>query len=292
VSSASFVAGLFSKIAGIPSIIKFAGDWVWETLSTTKIQGEDFEQVYRSSFAARTLRAVERVGVGIFSVVWVPSDFRRLNVKALMGTDEKVVQIPNSLLLPPTKFHEWMASQPATVISANRFIPHKRIDMIVRAFAVSAPLNAKLVLIGSGEEDEIQKVREEIKRLGISDRVELAGRLSSKEVYDRFASATLYVSASLEEGFPNVFIEAMHFGLPIIATDAGGSREMIDEGKTGYVVGLMDEAALVERMRAILGDPNLRNRMSRASQERAQRYDLSVIIEDFIALYTKLAKKS
>ena len=93
VSVLSFVAGFIAKIAGIPSIIKFAGDWVWETLSTYKLQAKDFDEMYKKSLLARLMVQVEKFGLNLFDKIWVVSNFRRENIKTLLGTDRNVVMI-------------------------------------------------------------------------------------------------------------------------------------------------------------------------------------------------------
>lgn len=290
VSASSFVAGVLAKLYGMPSIIKFAGDWVWETLSTKGIQGDDFTEVYEKSWKGRMLKAVERYGVSLYTRIWVPSNFRRENVRSLMGTDARVVQIPNALALSGGGSTVWDGTAPV-VISANRFIPHKRVDMIVRAFATLSRKDARLILIGGGEKAQEEKVRKEIERLNLGERVTCTGILSSTEIYSLFKQATVYVSASLEEGFPNVFIEAMHFGLPIVTTDAGGSRELVEDKVTGYVVPVMSEEQLAKRIQDIVENKEARNRYSEKAYEASRQYDLSVVVDSFIALYEQLTHR-
>ena len=131
---------------------------------------------------------------------------------------------------------------------------------------------------------------EEIKRCRVEDKVTLAGLLTSEEVYALFARASVYVSASLEEGFPNVFIEAMHFGLPIVSTDVGGCREMVQEGKTGFLVPPGDVDAMAERLRRLGEDHALRDAFSTAAREAAKQYDLMTVVEQFIGLYRSLTR--
>lgn len=290
VSAPTFIAGTFARLFGIPSIIKFAGDWVWETLSTSRLRGKDFTDLYASTFSGRFLTRVERFGVSLFDIVWTPSQFRRENVLELMGTDERVRIIPNSLILPEGGVRNLNTGEEVVVVSANRFIPHKRVSMIVRAFKAANVPNARLVLIGGGEQKEVTEVEEAVRAAGLEGKVTLTGILSSAEIYEIFATAHVYVSASLEEGFPNVFIEAMHYGLPIVATDVGGCREMVMEGETGFLVDPMDEAALAGRMERLMTDIDLRNQYAESAYARSHQYDLRVVVGKFIELYGELAR--
>ncbi|HWB33735.1 MAG TPA: glycosyltransferase family 4 protein [Candidatus Paceibacterota bacterium] len=290
VSGLSLWLGVAARVLGIPTIIKFAGDWVWETLSTSKVKGKEYHDLYTSSLSARFLTWVERFGLSQFTVIWVVSEYRRGNIQELLGTDKQVRRIPNSLLLPLGGYEEKQPDDIPIVISANRFIPHKRLPMLVRAFARMQIPQARLVLIGGGDEREAELVRDEIRAQGVEDRVELTGILPSSEIYDRFKTATLYVSSSLEEGLPNVFIEAMHFGLPVVSTDVGGSREIIADNVAGLLVDPMDEQALSSTMKRVIEDVALRNRLAKGAFEHAKQYDLSIVVESFISMYRSLLK--
>jgi glycosyltransferase involved in cell wall biosynthesis len=288
VNMLSFVAALVAKLMGIPRILKFAGDWVWETLSTHRLRAEDFREVYRMSILARFMTAVERISLRLFDVIWTPSVFRRENVEYLIGKAVPTVLIPNCLLLS-----ERLGARPrgsCTIVSANRFIPHKRVPLIVEAYAGVRGRGTRLVLVGGGDAKQVDLVREKVHALGLEGEVTLTGILSSEEVYREFSEASIYVSASLEEGFPNVFIEAMHYGLPIVAADVGGCRELVREGETGFLVPPNDERTFAERIARLVGDRALRERMSKAAEERSREFNLNLRIGEFMRLYEGLLR--
>lgn len=289
-SVASFMAGFIARIVGIPRVLKFAGDWVWETLSTRELtEAKDFTEIYTSSATARIMTWIERRGVNLFDIIWTPSEFRRSNIRYLIGTDEKTRIIPNCLLLTGGGFRRESETDPMVVVSANRFIPHKRIPLVISAFSKIADMpGAKLVLIGGGADEQIALAKKKAVELGIADRVVFAGVLSSDEVYEQFKNASIYLGASLEEGFPNVFIEAMHYGLPIVATDVGGSKELVVEGKTGYLVAPMDESALGRRLAELAHNRDLRNTFAAAAYERSKQFNLEVLVDTFIEMYQDL----
>jgi glycosyltransferase involved in cell wall biosynthesis len=291
VSALTFVVGVCARIFGIPSIVKFAGDWVWETMSTHALHAKDLDELKKTSRLARLLTRVERFGVRNFTVQWAPSQFREENIRTLLGPDASVVRIPNSLALPSVERYTRQEKAGCRVVSANRFIPHKRVALIANMFARVAGPEDTLVLIGTGADVEVEKVTKVVSELPCADRITLTGKLSSEEVYDQFAQSDIYVSASLEEGFPNVFVEAMHFGLPIIATDVGGCREMVQHEKTGLLSPVEDDNQLQNNIQTVLRDAALRERMSQASREAARAFDLNVVVDQFISLYTRLANR-
>jgi glycosyltransferase involved in cell wall biosynthesis len=227
------------------------------------------------------MHRVELWGLSLFDIYWAPSLFRAKNIETLVGDRSKVHIIPNALTLENGGAHDVHEADPFIVVSANRFIPHKRISMLIRVFAGLKDPRAQLVLIGTGAEKEVVMAQTVARELGVEKQVLFTGRLQSPEVYQHFKTSSVYLSASLEEGFPNVFIEAMYYGLPIVATDVGGCREMIVEGKTGFLVDVMDEEALTERLRRLRDNCQLRN-------EHAKNFDLEQVVTQFEALYQNL----
>ena len=239
---------------------------------------------------SRLLTFIEKAGLRLFDVIWTPSEFRRQNVKYLLGDDKKTIIIPNALLFSDSGAAGKKAGQRIFIVSANRFIPHKRVPWLVEAYAAVADSRTKLILIGGGDSEQVALVKETVDRLGLAGSVELTGILSSEKVYKIFREASFYVSASLEEGLPNVFIEAMHYGLPIVASDVGGCREMIIEGQTGFLVAPDDRRAFEERMKILINDAALRERFAGSAFNRSKLFDLEKTIGDFIKMYRDLIK--
>lgn len=288
VNALSFVAGFVAMIYGIPRVIKFAGDWVWETISTKGVVAKDYKEIYNQSFLSKILTLIEKFGLKLFNLIWVVSEFRIENIKYLLGENARTILIPNCLLLEGGGYKIKNENDEVVVISASRFIPHKRLPWLVEAFSKIDNPNAKLVLMGGGDSKEIEKVKQKIIILNLGNRVELTGVLPFPELYRRLQGASFYVSSSLEEGLPNVFIEALNFGLPIVSTDAGGSKEIVEDGKTGFIVGLNDVAMLADKINLLATNFNLRNQFAKSAFESADKYNLKLSIDKFIDMYQGL----
>lgn len=284
----SFVAAAIAGLFGIPRVLKFAGDWVWETLSTKGVRAKDFKEIYSQSFYSRLLTFIEKIGLRLFNVIWVVSEFRKENINYLIGEAVPIVVMPNSLILKNKIAPEKPKKEKITIVSANRFIPHKRIPYLVEAFAEAANSDAELVIIGGGDSRETEKVKAKIKELGVEKSVRLTGILSKEAIEKEFSAADFYVSTSLEEGFPNVFIEAMNSGLPVIATDLGGSKELIIDGKTGFMALPEDKEGLIVKMRLLIQNTALRQQFAKAAFEHSLDFDLEKRIGEFIKMYESL----
>jgi glycosyltransferase involved in cell wall biosynthesis len=151
----------------------------------------------------------------------------------------------------------------STVVGcAARFDEVKRLDVLVEAVAAVPALS--LALIGGGAEEA--RLRQRAAALGVTDRVRFAGE--RPEAARLFAAFDVFAAPSRKEGLPLGVMEAMALGLPVVASDIAGHREVLGEGSTGLVPGTA--AAFAERLIAVLADADLRGRMAAENRTRAR----------------------
>jgi glycosyltransferase involved in cell wall biosynthesis len=104
-----------------------------------------------------------------------------------------------------------------------------------------------------------------------------------------YRAMDIYVLASHREGFPRSAMEAAAMGLPVVATDIRGCREVVDDGETGFLVPLRNPAALAERIALLASDPALRSRLGEAARRKARReFDQQRVIAITLAVYEHL----
>ncbi len=147
---------------------------------------------------------------------------------------------------------------------------------------------AKYLIVGStapGYEDHLVRLRELIQRLGLQEDVILAGELS--DVRAAYAAMDIFVLPSAQpEPFGGVVLEAMALKLPVIATAIGGSIEQVEDGVTGYLIPPADSAAMADRVKRLLEDPELRVRMGHAGRERlARRFSIGEMLNRIEGVY-------
>lgn len=122
------------------------------------------------------------------------------------------------------------------------------------------------------------EVRALAERLGLGERVRFLGK--RLDVDRILADAQVFVLASNWEGLPLSVLEAMRAGLPVVASDVGGVREAVLEGRTGYLVPRGDEGLLRERLALLLQDPHLRVALG---SEGRRRYETHFTLERMLS---------
>ena len=150
--------------------------------------------------------------------------------------------------------HPWFEDKGVPVVlSVGRLVPLKDHATLLRAFARVVRLQpARLVILGEGpERGRLLRLAEE---LGVSEHVDLPGFKVNPFAY--MSKARLMVHSSKYEGFPNVLVQAMACGTPVVSTDCDhGPREILEDGKWGRLVPVGNAEALAEAMIETLRDP-------------------------------------
>ena len=173
------------------------------------------------------------------------------------------------------------------IVTAGRLEYQKGHDLLLTAFAASGPArNMDLVIMGGGSQEAA--LRGQAAALGIADRVKF--RAFSANPWAWFSKARLFVLPSRWEGFPTVVAEALACGAPALVTACDfGPREVVEDGRSGWVVPPNDAAAFGAAMDRLLESPDLTASLSRHALERAPRFDIDRMIEAYTALFLEQA---
>lgn len=127
--------------------------------------------------------------------------------------------------------------------------------------------DAHLLVVGEGTHRPAIETR--VRELGLDRRIHLLGR--REDVPDLLAGVDGVVSASFTEALPTSLVEAAACGLPVVATDAGGTRDVVLDGETGRVVPVGDVPALARELSRLLSDPGARAAYGEAARRRAEQ---------------------
>jgi glycosyltransferase involved in cell wall biosynthesis len=160
------------------------------------------------------------------------------------------------------------------IATTGRIVKGKGFEDLLNAFARirTTGLDAELLMIGGNIAQDIEpfqrQFRNEIEALGLKDHVRITGIVD--EVPEYLATADVFVLPSYREGMPRSLIEAMAMGLPCIATDIRGCREIIDDGKNGLLFRPGQIDALVHLLQRCV-QPSLRRSLGQQAREKAER---------------------
>jgi glycosyltransferase involved in cell wall biosynthesis len=182
---------------------------------------------------------------------------------------------------------------PHMVFACRQLFPRKGIRFLLEAAARIKPRFPDLKVVIAGDGFERPDLEALAQRLGIASDVLFLGWVPNTGLPPYYRAAALSVIPSLEEGFGIPAAEAMGCETPVVATDAGGLPEVVEDGVTGLVVPRGDVDALASAMESLLADPARRRRMGAAGRERALRlFDWDRTAEQFEQLYRDIGARS
>jgi glycosyltransferase involved in cell wall biosynthesis len=168
---------------------------------------------------------------------------------------------------------------------AGRLSEIKRpLDLVATAERVPGSF---LVLAGDGELRG--KVEELVARLDLGGRVTLLGYI--EDLGDWYGAFDAFLLTSANEGAPVVAIEALAASTPVVATDAGGTRTVVDDGESGYIAGVGDVEELASRLRQLRDDVDLRHRLGETGAVRMrERFSIERMVDETEALYAEVVR--
>jgi glycosyltransferase involved in cell wall biosynthesis len=169
---------------------------------------------------------------------------------------------------------------------AGRLTDIKRpLDLVRAAAAVERSV---LVLAGDGElRPDVEALARE---LHMSNRVRLLGYVADMGSW--YAAFDAFLLTSANEGTPVVAIEAQAAAVPVVATDAGGTRTVVADGETGFLVGVGDIDALADRLTRLRDDSSLRARLgATAAQRMRSKFSIERMVDDVEGVYAEILAK-
>ena len=184
-------------------------------------------------------------------------------------------------------------SRPTLAMLAH-LVPQKRHEDFIRAAAiVSRRLPAaRFVIFGAPYPSEdsrayAESLRQLVATLDLENIVQF--RHVDRERREDLRTVAAFVLPSIEEGSSNAILEAMAMGKPVIAAQSGGNPELVDEGRTGWLVPAMDPEAIAERMMRLLIAPEMAARFGAAARQRIEaQFDSRQCARKYEALYARV----
>ncbi len=167
----------------------------------------------------------------------------------------------------------------------GRLRPQKGHAALIEAFnRIHDQTDAHLLVIGEGElRGQLEK---QARHTGLADRIHFLGVRA--DLPDLFAVMDIYAHSAVFEGMPNAVMEAMAAGLPVVATAADGTRQLIRDGETGWLVEPGDVGGLAERLLKVLQDKDASAAIAAAGKARMrEHFSVKAMVAGFDRVYRK-----
>jgi len=184
--------------------------------------------------------------------------------------------------------HPWLCSErhDYIIVACGRLVAQKGFSFLIEAMK-DVDKNIKLIIIGDGEDKA--KLEIQIEKLKLEERVNLVGY--DRNPYRYIAKADLFVMPSLWEGLPIALLEALVFGVPLIASDCPtGPRIILKDGDCGILVPPGDTQSLVTAINKVFSDKSLRAKISLSAKHRAEDFSVHNSLNTYTSLLSKLGK--
>jgi len=204
----------------------------------------------------------------------------REDVEKLAGNSRPLmVAHPGGDRLPGSISQERIAARalapgPLEIVFIGNLIPRKELHTLLKALTALPRAGWRLTVAGSLTMDApyVENIRRQLERDGLAAAVDLLGTLDANELAALLARSHLLAMPSSYEAFGIVYLEGMSFGLPAIASTAGGAREIIRHGLDGFLVAPGDVPDLAGRLERLILDRGLLLQMSLAAKENFARH--------------------
>lgn len=223
--------------------------------------------------------------------VILPSESMKDYLVREYGLEERYTVVPTGTNLEPflhadgeTLRKEKGWQDETVLISVGRLAAEKNWETLLQAFAKVYPdhSNLRLVLIGDGPAREsLQTLAAE---LGIAERVTFIGSVPFEEVAAYLKAADAFSFASVTETQGLVTIEAMAASLPVVAVDGSGTRDIVEDGKEGFLVE-NDSNALAKGIHELLSNPHQLKHFSHNALKKARTFDVNQLSKQLINVY-------
>jgi phosphatidylinositol alpha-mannosyltransferase len=175
------------------------------------------------------------------------------------------------------------------ILWANRLDPQKGFPVAVRAFErlIREVEDVVLVVAGDGRD----RATLASLPLRLRERVVMLGAVGRERLPPYHAAADVFVSAAVgQESFGLALVEAMAAGLPVVATDIAGYRDVLEDGVQGLLVPPRDAGALAAALRRVLTEPDLAKSLGEAGRDRARRYSWDTVTAEIEEVYREVGR--
>jgi len=168
------------------------------------------------------------------------------------------------------------------IITVGELNANKNHSQVLRALYKLRKTNFHYLIVGTGE-DEL-KLKKAVKEFSLENKVSFLG--FRKDIPELLSATDIFILTSRREGLPRAILEAMAVGLPIIATNVRGNRDLVKHGENGFLVHLNNIEQTARTIMYLIESEELRTSMSEKSKDLVKLYDLENIVTQMRKIYS------
>ena len=274
--------------------IRIAGDYAWQVAvekNKTGLLIDDFQKAKKTGWIG-FLHKVQVWACKSADEIIVPSKYLASIVRGWGVSGDKIKVIYNGVDFKSADISQEEAKKKIgiygdIILSAGRLVPWKGFRMLIKIMPRLSEISQlfRLVIVGDGPDGKM--LASMVKNLGLERKVYLVGRKSQEELATYMAASGMFVLNSGYEGFSHQILEAMTAGIPIITTAVGGNKEVIRQGENGFMVKYQDEFNLVEAIKSLWQNPELREEFKKEGKKTADKFSSEKMFEETVKVLIK-----
>lgn len=292
--SAGFPSLLVAKIRGKKFFVKIVGDYAWEMAvqkNKSSFLINDFQVATKKGWI-KILAKVQYWVCRRADGVIVPSQYLADVVRGWGAESNKIHLIYNGVDFTKSALSKEEARKkigiPGNIIlSSGRLVPWKGFRMLIKIMPKVLEINQFLRLVIIGDGPEMNNLKTIVRNMGLDRKVYLVGKKSKEDMAVYLAASDMFILNSGYEGFSHQILEAMAAGVPVIASAMGGNKEVISQGKNGFLVRYNDEFNLLEAIKGLHQSSELKEEFIIEGKKTVEKYSLERMIDETMVLLTK-----
>ncbi len=274
---AGFVSYVMKLLFGLPFVIRVGGP---------DIPG--FEERYRNIY--KIISPIIKL-IWRNSVLIVAKCFTEKQMVLKIEPRLKVRIIYNGVDLSTFKPNTGIRNIPLRIICSARLIKRKGQDLLIEALGKLKEKGIFFYLDLIGDGDEKQNYIALAKRLNVIDQIEFKGYVPRELMVGAYHLADIFVLPSYNEGMSNALLEAMACGLTPVVTDVGGTSELVNEERNGFVFKAGNSEQLTSILEKIANQPDILDRMGRSSSQLVKQLNWPQVVREYLSVFNEMTKK-
>jgi len=270
---------------------KIVGDPVWERFYNKKSTSETFDdfQNQKHNLNVRIQKLTRNWSISSSEVVITPSDHLKEFINRTNPKTE-VLKINNGVEISEfkrskTPLHEF------NILINSRLVVQKNIHFVIEAMGSIKNLDVNLKIIGEG--GEFERLEDLITNLNIQNKVKMIGKVENNLISEYLKTSNLFIQASDYEGLPHSILEAINYEVPILSTEVGGCKDLLDNGDRGFIISSpQNKQQIAEKIDYIYENYDIALTKAVAAKKYIQnKYNFSTQSKIYSEVFEKIMKK-